>query len=77
MASNAETTPAESELNEAASSEAAATKSNQKQNAETTKNDAPEDTRNDNKKEVTVDVQTYYQVLIDSRDCPHVVSLLR
>lgn len=29
--------------------------------------------RNDGKKEVTVDVQTYYQVLIDSRDCPHVV----
>lgn len=25
------------------------------------------------KKEVAVDVQTYYQVLIDSRDCPHVV----
>lgn len=31
--------------------------------------------RNDGKKEVTVDVQTYYQVLIDSRDCPHVVGL--
>lgn len=31
--------------------------------------------RNDGKKEVTVDVQTYYQVLIDSRDCPHVVRL--
>lgn len=30
-------------------------------------------TRNDLKKEVMVDVQTYYQVLIDSRDCPHVV----
>lgn len=27
----------------------------------------------DDKKEVTVDVQTYYQVLIDARDCPHVV----
>lgn len=31
--------------------------------------------RNDGKKEITVDVQTYYQVLIDSRDCPHVVSI--
>lgn len=30
--------------------------------------------RNDGKKEITVDVQTYYQVLIDSRDCPHVVN---
>lgn len=30
-------------------------------------------TRNDGRKEVSVDVQTYYQVLIDSRDCPHVV----
>ncbi|XP_055299894.1 polymerase delta-interacting protein 2 isoform X2 [Sitodiplosis mosellana] len=29
-------------------------------------------TRNDGKKEVSVDIQTYYQVLIDSRDCPHV-----
>lgn len=29
----------------------------------------------DSKKEVTVKVQTYYQVLVDSRDCPHVVSL--
>lgn len=26
-------------------------------------------------KEITVNVQTYYQVLIDSRDCPHVVRL--
>lgn len=26
-------------------------------------------------KEITVNVQTYYQVLIDSRDCPHVVQL--
>lgn len=25
-------------------------------------------------KEITVNVQTYYQVLIDSRDCPHVVQ---
>lgn len=25
-------------------------------------------------KEITVNVQTYYQVLIDSRDCPHVVK---
>lgn len=25
-------------------------------------------------KEITVNVQNYYQVLIDSRDCPHVVS---
>lgn len=33
--------------------------------------------RNDGKKEVTVDVQTYYQVLIDSRDCPHVVNFNR
>lgn len=31
-------------------------------------------TRIDGKKEVSVDIQTYYQVLIDSRDCPHVVS---
>lgn len=27
-------------------------------------------------KEITVNVQTYYQVLIDSRDCPHVVNIL-
>lgn len=33
-------------------------------------------TKNESKKEVSVDVQTYYQVLIDSRDCPHVVSEL-
>lgn len=33
--------------------------------------------RSDGKKEITVDVQTYYQVLIDSRDCPHVVCLSR
>lgn len=26
-------------------------------------------------KEITVNVQTYYQVLIDSRDCPHVVRM--
>lgn len=38
---------------------------------ETTETDS---IRNDGKKEVTVDVQTYYQVLIDSRDCPHVVN---
>lgn len=38
---------------------------------ETTEADS---TRNDGKKEVSVDIQTYYQVLIDSRDCPHVVS---
>lgn len=25
-------------------------------------------------KEITVNVQTFYQVLIDSRDCPHVVD---
>lgn len=29
--------------------------------------------RPDDKKEVTVNLQTYYQVLIDARDCPHVV----
>lgn len=28
----------------------------------------------DDKKEVSVNIQTYYQVLIDARDCPHVVS---
>lgn len=39
---------------------------------ETTETDS---TRNDGKKEVSVDIQTYYQVLIDSRDCPHVVSV--
>lgn len=33
--------------------------------------------RSDGKKEITVDVQTYYQVLIDSRDCPHVVCLIK
>lgn len=39
---------------------------------ETTEADS---TRNDGgKKEVSVDIQTYYQVLIDSRDCPHIVS---
>lgn len=32
--------------------------------------------RSDGKKEITVNVQTYYQVLIDSRDCPHVVRIL-
>lgn len=42
--------------------------------AETTETDS---IRNDGKKEVTVDVQTYYQVLIDSRDCPHVVNFKR
>lgn len=26
-------------------------------------------------RELSVKIQTYYQVLIDSRDCPHVVSL--
>lgn len=31
--------------------------------------------RSNSKKEVTVKVQTFYQVLIDSRDCPHVVSV--
>lgn len=30
--------------------------------------------RRDDKNEVRVDLQTYYQVLIDARDCPHVVS---
>lgn len=51
-----------------------------KQNIQSTrKNEATEtdSIRNDGKKEVTVDVQTYYQVLIDSRDCPHVVSLTK
>lgn len=28
-------------------------------------------------KEITVNVHTYYQVLIDSRDCPHVVRNLK
>lgn len=49
-----------------------------KQNIQSTRKNEATDTdsiRNDGKKEVTVDVQTYYQVLIDSRDCPHVVSL--
>lgn len=32
--------------------------------------------RLNNKKEVVVKIQTYYQVLVDSRDCPHVVSTL-
>lgn len=31
-------------------------------------------TRRVGNKEITVNVQNYYQVLIDSRDCPHVVS---
>lgn len=39
----------------------------------TRKIESDDSMRNDGKKEVTVDVQTYYQVLIDSRDCPHVV----
>lgn len=30
--------------------------------------------RSDSKKEVTVKVENYYQVLVDVRDCPHVVS---
>lgn len=41
---------------------------------ETTDTTDADSIRNDGKKEVTVDVQTYYQVLIDSRDCPHVVN---
>lgn len=44
---------------------------------ESTIDDTNSDTingRSDGKKEVTVKVQTYYQVLVDSRDCPHVVS---
>lgn len=45
-----------------------------KQKAKNTRKIETDDSmRNDGKKEVTVDVQTYYQVLIDSRDCPHVV----
>lgn len=50
-----------------------------KQNAQSTRpNDTTEtdSTRSDGKKEVTVDVQNYYQVLIDSRDCPHVVMAI-
>lgn len=46
-------------------------------NDETTIDDTDSDTingRSDSKKEVTVKVQSYYQVLVDSRDCPHVVS---
>lgn len=46
-------------------------------NVESTIDDTNSDTingRSDSKKEVTVKVQTYYQVLVDSRDCPHVVS---
>lgn len=41
---------------------------------ESTETTEADSIRNDGKKEVTVDVQTYYQVLIDSRDCPHVVN---
>lgn len=44
------------------------------QNARKIEATETDSTRSDGKKEVTVDVQTYYQVLIDSRDCPHVVS---
>lgn len=49
------------------------------QAADATKGSTLKDTdtisaRADGKKEITVNVQTYYQVLIDSRDCPHVVS---
>lgn len=48
-------------------------------NDEATIDDTNSDTingRSDSKKEVTVKVQTYYQVLVDSRDCPHVVSMI-
>lgn len=47
------------------------------ESAEAAESQEPDSIRNDGKKEVTVDVQTYYQVLIDSRDCPHVVNLQR
>lgn len=58
----------------AVSDDAAATNSGLKQSkVETLEADS---IRNDGKKEITVDVQTYYQVLIDSRDCPHVVILI-
>lgn len=46
---------------------------NAKQKTKEAKKIETDTTKNDGKKEVTVDVQTYYQVLIDSRDCPHVV----
>lgn len=42
------------------------------QSADASDSDA---SRRDDKKEVSVNVQTYYQVLIDARDCPHVVSV--
>lgn len=47
------------------------------ESTESTESPEPDSIRNDGKKEVTVDVQTYYQVLIDSRDCPHVVNFQR
>lgn len=56
---------------ETVSSNAAAKQNTQ--NARKIEATETDSTRSDGKKEVTVDVQTYYQVLIDSRDCPHVV----
>lgn len=61
-----------------ASEENSASNSGAKPNIQNTKKNDTNETdpaRNDGKKEVTVDVQTYYQVLIDSRDCPHVVCV--
>lgn len=49
------------------------TKKNVKGTKKTEAPDVDSSTKIDGKKEVSVDVQTYYQVLIDSRDCPHVV----
>lgn len=41
---------------------------------QTTPDDSSTLSRRGDKKEAAVNFQTYYQVLIDSRDCPHVVS---
>lgn len=43
---------------------------------QTTPDDSSTLSRRGDKKEAAVNFQTYYQVLIDSRDCPHVVGSL-
>lgn len=81
VSANEVDTPSSSSTDDASSTNSALKQSGRSvrkiESTEPTETTEPDSIRNDGKKEVTVDVQTYYQVLIDSRDCPHVVNFNR
>lgn len=68
-----DSTAAATAKTEETSAKSTITKKNAKGTKKTESSHIDSTTKIDGKKEVSVDVQTYYQVLIDSRDCPHVV----